>query len=51
MGAKIYLKNIKTYKGEKVADIFIKYTKKLKAIKCPSYLNSSAIDEFLIIFL
>ena len=29
----------------------IKSTSKLKAINCPSELNSSAIDEFLIIFL
>ena len=28
-----------------------KSIKKLKGINCPSYLNSSAIDEFLIIFL
>ena len=27
------------------------YTKSLKAINCPPRLNSSAIDEFLIIFL
>ena len=41
----------KIYKGEVVADIFIKSPKKLKSIDCPSKLNSSAIDEFLIIFL
>ena len=34
-----------------VADIFIKSPKKLKSINCPSKLNTSAIDEFLIIFL
>ena len=51
MGVKILLKNIKNYKGEKVADIFVKSSKNLKAINCPSNLNSSAIDEFLIIFL
>ena len=51
MGVRILLKNKKNYKGEKVADIFIKSSKNLKAINCPSYLNSSAIDEFLIIFL
>ena len=34
-----------------VADILVKSPKKLKSIKCPSKLNSKAIDEFLIIFL
>ena len=51
MGAKIKIGNINNYKGEKCADIFIKSSKNLKGISCPSYLNSSAIDEFLIIFL
>ena len=51
MGARIILKNKKIYKGEKIADIFIKSVKSLKAINCPSNLNASAIDEFLIIFL
>ena len=51
MGAKIKLKNIKSYKGERTADIFVKSTKSLKAINCPTKYNSSAIDEFLIIFL
>ena len=51
MGAQIFLKNKKDYKGEKIADIFIKSSINLKAINCPSKLNSSAIDEFLIIFL
>ena len=51
MGVKIFFKNIKNYKGEKIADIYVKSTKSLKAINCPSKLNSSAIDEFLIIFL
>ncbi|WP_256997955.1 3-phosphoshikimate 1-carboxyvinyltransferase [Candidatus Pelagibacter communis] len=51
MGAKIYLRNIKKYKGEKIADIYVESIKSLKAIKCPTYLNSSAIDEFLVIFL
>ena len=51
MGVKIRLKNKKNYKGEKIADIFIKSVKNLKAINCPANLNSSAIDEFLIIFL
>jgi len=51
MGAKILLKNQKNYRGEQIADIFIKSSKNLKAINCSSKLNSSAIDEFLIIFL
>ncbi len=51
MGAKISLKNRKNYRGEKISDIFIKSSKNLKAINCSSELNSSAIDEFLIIFL
>ena len=51
MGVKIFFKNIKTYKGEKKADIKVFSAKKLKAINCPPELNSGAIDEFLIIFL
>jgi len=51
MGAKITLGNQRNYRGEKIADILIKNSNNLKAINCPSELNSSAIDEFLIIFL
>ena len=51
MGVRISFKNIKTYKGEKKADIQIINTKNLNAIKCPPKLNSGAIDEFLLIFL
>ncbi len=51
MGVKIIFKNKKSYKGEKIADIFIKSSKKLKSINCPTKLNSGAIDEFLVIFL
>ena len=51
MGAKIKLKNKKFYKGEEVADIHVKSIAKLNSINCSSKLNSSAIDEFLIIFL
>jgi 3-phosphoshikimate 1-carboxyvinyltransferase len=51
MGAKISLKNQRYYKGERISDILIKSSPTLKAINCPSKLNSSAIDEFLIIFL
>jgi len=51
MGAKISFKNQKIYKGEKISDIFVKSTNSLKSINCPIKYNSSAIDEFLIIFL
>ena len=51
MGAKISLKNQRNYRGEKISDILIKSSNDLKAVNCPSELNSSAIDEFLIIFL
>ena len=51
MGVVIYFKNKKKYKGEEVADIYVKSTKKLKPIICPPKLNSGAIDEFLVIFL
>ena len=51
MGAKINFKNKKNYKGEMVADIHVKSAKYLKSINCPPKLNTSAIDEFLIIFL
>ena len=51
MGSAIKLINKKIYKGENTADIFIKSSRKLRGFNCPSYLNSSAIDEFLIIFL
>ena len=51
MGAKIIFKNKKKYKGEDIADIFVKGSKNLKSINCPSNLNSGAIDEFLLIFL
>ena len=51
MNCKIILKNKKNYKGEKIADIFVKSTKILKPINCPSKLNSSAIDELILCFL
>ena len=51
MGAKIQILNKKRYKGEVVGDLQIKYTKNLKSINCPQKFNTSAIDEFLIIFL
>ena len=51
MGVKIIFKNQRIYKGEKIADIKVKSPEYLKPINCPSNLNSSAIDEFLVIFL
>ena len=49
MSVNIKLKKQRYYKGEKIADIFVKSTKNLKSINCPSKLNSGAIDEFLVI--
>ena len=51
MGVRIIFENISTYKKEKTADITIESAKNLKGINCPKKLNSSAIDEFLVIFL
>lgn len=51
MGAGIKLKKKRKYNGEEIADIHVKSVKKLKSVNCSSNLNSSAIDEFLIIFL
>ena len=51
MGAKIKFQNIKIVNGEKCSDIKVKSINNFKSIKCPTYLNSAAIDEFLIIFL
>ena len=51
MGLKIFLKNKRTYKNEKISDILVKSSNNIKSINCPSKLNSSAIDEFLLIFL
>jgi len=51
MGVKILFKNKRLYKGEVIADIFVKSSKNLKSIDCPEKLNSSSIDEFLLIFL
>ena len=47
MGSKISLKNQRSYRGERVSNILIESSKNLRAINCPSKLNSSAIDEFL----
>ena len=51
MNAKILTINKRLYKGETISDIIIKSVNSLRAIKCPKNLNTSAIDEFLIIFL
>ncbi len=51
MGAKIKFINKKSYKGEKISDILVKSTNNLNGITCPTKYNSSAIDEFLVIFL
>ena len=51
MGAKIKILNKKNYKGEIIADIFVKSRSNLKSINLNPKLNSSAIDEFLLIFL
>ena len=51
MKAKIQITNIKNYKGERVADIFVTSSNNLIGIDCPKSLNTKSIDEFLIIFL
>ncbi len=51
MGVKVKLKNHKIYKGEKIADLHVKSKKYIQPINCSSKINSSAIDEFLLIFL
>ncbi len=51
MGVKIFFKNIRKYRGEKIANIKVESSDSLKPINCPKHLNSGAIDEFLVIFL
>ena len=51
MGVKIFKKNQRIYKGEKISDLYVESSSHLKSIRCPPELNSSAIDEFLVIFL
>ena len=51
MGGSIKFLNVRSYKGEKISDIYVKSSKNLKGINCPIKFNSSAIDEFLVIFL
>ncbi len=50
MGAGIKFFNTKSYKGEKIGDIYVKSKKKFKSISLNPKFNSSAIDEFLLIF-
>ena len=51
MNANIIFKNKREYKGESISDIVVKSKKNFIGINCPKSLNSSAIDEFLVIFL
>ena len=51
MNANILLKNKRKYKGELISDILVKSNDQIKSINCNQKLNSSAIDEFLVIFL
>ncbi len=51
MNCNITFKNKRIYKDEPTADIFVKSSKMLKSINCPSKLNSSAIDELILCFL
>ena len=51
MKANIKIKNKRKYKEEYIGDINIKSTLNFKSINCAESLNSSAIDEFLLIFL
>ena len=51
MGSNIKFLNKRNYKGEEISDIYIKPNRNLKSIKLDSKMNSSAIDEFLLIFL
>ena len=51
MNANIIFKNKRLYNGEEVSDILVESTAYLNGINCPKKFNSSAIDEFLVIFL
>ena len=51
MNIKIKIKNLKNYKGEKIADLSVRSQKNIKPINSPTKLNSASIDEFLLIFL
>ena len=51
MNGKIFLKNKRDYKGEKIADIYVKSSSNLKSIKCSEKMNTRLIDELPLIFL
>lgn len=51
MGAKIKFLNNRKINGERISDIYVRSNKKLKPINLNPKFNSSAIDEFLLIFL
>ncbi len=51
MNANIKIINQRRYKGEMLGDLKIRSSENFKSINCPSSFNSSAIDEFLLIFL
>ncbi len=51
MRAGIILRNKKNYNGEMIADIVVKSKKNFVSTNCHKKMNSSAIDEFLVIFL
>ena len=51
MNADIKTTNKRNYKGETISDLIVRSRNNLKSINCPKNLNSSAIDEFLILFL
>ena len=51
MNVKIKIINSINYKGEQIANLFVKSQKNFRPINCPTNLNSASIDEFLLIFL
>ena len=51
MGAKIKFLNTKKINGEKISDILVESNRNLNGINLNPKLNSSAIDEFMLIFL
>ncbi len=51
MNAQIKIYDKRNYKGELIGSIKVKSANNFKPINCPKSLNSSAIDEFLLIFL
>ncbi len=51
MNVKIKIIKSTKYKGEQIANLFIRSQKNFRPINCPTNLNTSTIDEFLLIFL